>query len=389
MAHSHINQPWYKNSDLVAGGLLFIAAILSLIVANVPLGATVASALNRAVTLPLSGAHVSIGHIINDGLMVLFFLLVGLEIKAARLSGALKDTRQVLLPAFAAIGGMAVPALIYVAFNWGQPIALRGWAIPSATDIAFSLGVLSLVASRVPVGLKIFLTTLAVLDDLGAIIIIGLFYTADLDLNMLAVAAACIATLFVMNRLKIARLTPYLLIGTILWYGVLKSGVHATLAGVITALFIPSVSRDARESAMHRLEHTIKPWVTYLILPLFAFANAGVSLAGVTSSVVLSSVTLGIAVALTVGKTIGVLTATWACTQLKIAPLPAGATWSQVAGIALLCGIGFTMSLFIGTLAFENESATYMTQVKFGVLSGSVISGLLGLIVLAMGRKKP
>jgi len=358
-------------------------AALALIVANSPLGPSYFAAL---------GAHVlglSVLHWVNDALMAVFFLLVGLEIKREMLDGQLATWPRRALPGIAALGGMIAPALIYVLSNAGSPETLRGWAIPAATDIAFALGVLSLLGPRVPASLKVFLTALAVLDDLGAVIIIALFYTADLSLLMLGLAAITLALLIFFNCAGVERLWPYLLFGAALWFLVLKSGVHATLAGVALALTIPlRVSPGRSEypaSPLHVLEHAIQPWVAFLIVPVFGFANAGVSFEGISASELLNPVPLGIMLGLFLGKQLGVFAFAWAVIRCDLADLPANATWPQLYGVAILCGIGFTMSLFIGMLAFP-ASVTLQDVTKIGVLAGSIASALIGAAMLAWAR---
>jgi NhaA family Na+:H+ antiporter len=318
---------------------------------------------------------------INDGLMAVFFFLVGLEIKRELLEGRLSTWQQASLPAAAALGGMALPALVYVAVTFGDSVAMRGWAIPAATDIAFALGVLALLGSRVPVALKVFLLALAILDDLGAIIVIALFYTSELSLESLAVAGVGGAALLILNRSGVTRIAPYLLVGLVIWVCVLKSGVHATLAGVVVALAIPLRSADPSvQSPLRQLEHSLHPWVAFGIMPLFAFGNAGVNLTGLSIDALLSPVPLGIALGLFFGKQMGVLGFAWLGSRAGICRLPEGVTWLQVYGVALLAGVGFTMSLFIGTLAFSDPE--HAAAVRLGVLSGSLVSGLLGYLVL-------
>lgn len=324
---------------------------------------------------------------VNDLWMAVFFFLVGLEIKREWKQGELADRRQAMLPMVAALGGMAAPALIYAALNWGQVAALRGWAIPTATDIAFALGVLSLLGRRVPVSLKVFLTAVAIIDDLGAIVVIAFFYTDQLSVPMLAGAAAGIGMLAALRAARVERVDAYVLVGLLIWLFVLKSGVHATLAGVVTALAIPTHGRGGRRPALE-LEHGLHPWVAFGILPCFAFVNAGVSLRDVSPSTLADPVTLGIVLGLVVGKAVGVFGSVWLMVQLGAAQRPAGASWAQLAGVALLCGIGFTMSLFIGMLAFEGQDAAYEARVKLGVLCGSLVAGLAGALVLrAAGRR--
>ena len=325
---------------------------------------------------------------INDGLMALFFLLVGLEIKREVAEGALSQLSQVALPVMGALGGMIVPAAIYVAIAWSDPTALRGWAIPTATDIAFSLGVLAALGSRVPLALKVFLTTLAIVDDLGAIVVIAIFYTSDLSPVALGLAAVFIAGLAILNFVGVRRLLPYLLLGALLWVSVLKSGVHATLAGVVLALFIPLKSAGEPDGARPaiRLEHVIKPWSAWLIMPAFAFANAGLPLGGLSLASLVAPLPLGIMAGLFVGKQVGIMLGAGVLIALGVAQLPRGATWRSLYGVSILGGIGFTMSLFIGTLAFPDD-AMREAQVRLGVLAGSILSALAGWLVLRSQRK--
>jgi len=324
---------------------------------------------------------------INDLWMAIFFLLVGLEIKREWLAGELSSRRQALLPAVAAIGGMVVPALIYAAFNHGDEKALRGWAIPSATDIAFALGIVLLLGKRVPSSLRVFLTAVAVIDDLGAILLIAVFYTHGVSLPMLGAAGLGILVLIALNRARVARVDVYVVVGLAIWVCVLKSGVHATLAGVITALAIPLRSADGG-SPLQRLEHALHPWVSFLVLPMFAFANAGVSLEGVSFETLVEGVPLGIALGLVVGKALGIYGSGWLLFRRGTAELPAGASRRQFFGICTLCGIGFTMSLFIGGLAFEGFDDDYATRLRLGVLGGSLIAGTLGTALLLSERTK-
>jgi NhaA family Na+:H+ antiporter len=321
---------------------------------------------------------------INDLLMAIFFLLVGLEIKREVVMGELSDSAKVALSGIAAIGGMVVPAAIYAWINWNDPVGIRGWAIPSATDIAFALGVLSLFGPRVPLGLKVFLMTLAVLDDFGAIVIIALFYTSSLSVTALSGAGAALLALVALNRLRVMRIAPYILVGTVLWICVLKSGVHATLAGVVTALCIPAKDPKHPEHApLKVLEHALHPWVAFGIVPLFAFANAGVNLAGISLQDLLQPIPLGIALGLVVGKQLGVLTFSWLAVKAGIARLPKGVEFKHVYGASILCGIGFTMSLFIGSLAFENNATgEVIVSYRLGILAGTLVSALAGYLVL-------
>ena len=362
------------------GGLVLMAsAALALIVANSPLADAYFSALKTYL------GPLSVLHWINDALMAVFFLLVGLEIKRELLDGRLRTWPDRILPGVAALGGMLLPALVYALVNRHSPETLRGWAIPAATDIAFALGVLALLGPRVPISLKVFLTALAIIDDLGAVIIIALFYTADLSLPMLGGAAVTLAVLYGLNKAGVSRLSPYLALGLILWGFVLLSGVHATIAGVLLALTIPlrlSVGKpDDPTSPLHILEHALHPWSAFLVLPIFGFANAGVSLAGFSPHMLLDPVTLGVALGLFLGKQLGVFGFVLAVVRLGWAQRPAGAGWLQIYGIALLCGVGFTMSLFIGLLAFANRPELE-AETKVGVLVGSLVCMTAGALVL-------
>ncbi len=371
--------------ESAAGILLAIAAVAALALANSPLAFLYDAFLDTPVEVRVAALHVAKPLLlwINDGLMAVFFFLVGLEIKREVLEGDLSEPRQIVLPAVAAAGGMAVPAAIYAAINAGNPVALAGWAIPAATDIAFALGVLSLLGNRVPAGLKVFLLTLAILDDLGAIVIIALFYAHNLAPVSLGIAAVALLALGALNRSGVARLAPYLFVGLVLWVSVLKSGVHATLAGVALAMFIPLRTRDsATHSPLRRLEHDLHAPVAFTILPLFAFANAGVPLAGVGIGTLAEPVPLGIAAGLLAGKPVGVLLASWLAVRLGLARLPEGVGWRAMLGASVLCGVGFTMSLFIAALAFEGASGEYVVQTRLGVLVGSLASAILGLAIL-------
>jgi NhaA family Na+:H+ antiporter len=368
-----------------AGGMLLAgAALLAMVCANSPLEGLYAGFLDTPVEVRVGAFDIAKPLLlwINDGLMAVFFFLVGLELKREVLEGELSSPSQVLLPALAAAGGMAFPAAIYAAINWSDPVTLHGWAIPAATDIAFALGVLSLLGERVPVGLKVFLLTLAILDDVGAIVIIALFYTADLSGMSLGMAGVALAGLLALNRLGVKRAAPYLLVGLVLWASVLKSGVHATLAGVALALFIP-------RKAARMLEHDLHPAVAYAILPLFAFANAGIALAGVSFASFLAPVPLGIAAGLVAGKTIGVFTVSFLAIRLGWAKMPEGANWGALLGLALLCGIGFTMSLFIAGLAFDGTGGEYALQTRLGILAGSLVAALGGYALLRASLPAP
>lgn len=380
--------------EAASGILLVVAALLAMLLANSPGRGAYDTWLKIPVVIQFGSFHIAKPLLlwINDGLMAAFFFLVGLELKREVLTGHLRKPAQAILPGVAAIGGMAVPAFIYVAMNWGDPVALQGWAIPTATDIAFAMGVLALLGKRVPPALTAFLLTLAVIDDLGAIIIIALFYSADLAPISLGWAAAAIVVLLLLNRSGVTRFAPYLLAGIVLWVSVLKSGVHATLAGVVFALFIPlSNPRDPEKSPLQALEHDLRPWVAFGILPLFAFANAGVSLEGVALSDAFSNVPAGIALGLFLGKQLGVFAFTWLAVRSGFAQLPEGANWLMVYGAALLCGIGFTMSLFIASLAFEQTGLSNVLGDRLGILMGSVCSAAIGYVVLrrALSRKPP
>ena len=366
--------------DAAGGILLMVSAALALLVANSPLAPVYGAVLDAplAVTIGGSGLEKPLLLWINDGLMAVFFFLIGLELKREILEGKLKNPRDVVLPGMAAVGGMAFPALVFLFFNFGDPAA-KGWAIPAATDIAFALGVLALVGSRVPPSLKVFLLTLAILDDLGAIIVIALFYTAELKVGYLGLALLPLAGLLWLNFKQAHRIAPAVMLGVILWFFVLKSGVHATLAGVVTAFCIPLKDHWGK-SPLHALENGLAPYVLYLIVPIFAFANAGVVLAGLSVADLLAPLPLGIALGLILGKQVGVFGVTWLVVRSGRARLPHGATWMQIYGIACLAGIGFTMSLFIGSLSFTDLAV--MNQVRLGVLSGSAVSALVGFAVL-------
>ncbi|TIP15277.1 Na+/H+ antiporter NhaA, partial [Mesorhizobium sp.] len=374
----------FLDGEAAGGIILMAAAALALIVANSPFAEIYFAALH-AYLGPLS-----VSHWVNDGLMAVFFLLVGLEIKREMLDGQLSTWPRRVLPGIAAAGGMVFPALVYVLVNRDNQAALPGWAIPTATDIAFALGVLSLLGSRVPASLKVFLTALAIIDDLGAVIIIALFYTSGLSLAYLGAAFAVIAVLIVLNRMRVMNLLPYLVLGAALWVLVLKSGVHATLAGVALALTIPlgrspGIGHDVEHSPLHRLEHGLHKLVPFIVIPIFGFANAGVSLGGLSVAALVEPLTLGVAAGLVVGKLVGVFGASVLAIRLGLADLPANAGWLHMIGISLLCGIGFTMSLFIGLLAFANDAAL-QDAVKVGILAGSIVSALLGISVLLVAQ---
>ena len=380
----------FIDSEAASAMPLLGAAIAALVLANSPLADAVDGLLR--IRFGLSWGPLDLNKPlllwINDGLMALFFLLVGLEIKREVVEGALSQPSQIALPVVGALGGMVAPAAVYVAVTWSDPTAMRGWAIPAATDIAFSLGVLAALGSRVPLALKVFLTTLAIVDDLGAIVVIAIFYTSDLSPVALGLAAVFIVGLAILNFVGVRRLLPYLLLGALLWVSVLKSGVHATLAGVVLALFIPLKSAGEADEARPaiRLEHVIKPWSAWLIMPVFAFANAGLPLADLSLASLVAPLPLGIAAGLFIGKQVGVMLAAGLLIVLGVAALPPGATWRGLYGVAILSGIGFTMSLFIGTLAFPDDAARE-AQVRLGVLAGSILSALVGWAVLRSQRK--
>jgi Na+:H+ antiporter, NhaA family len=379
----------FIHSQSVGGVVLAVAALMALVISNSPWREGYERFLQIPGELRLGANWLVLSKPVlvwvNDLWMAVFFFLVGLEIKRELLVGELKSPAQALLPAGAALGGMVVPALIYTTINWGNPVALRGWGIPMATDIAFALGILALIGSRVPASLKLFMTAVAIIDDLGAIVVIALFYTDDLSPIMLLGAAAGGLALLGLNRLRVMAVGPYVVVGLVIWVFVLKSGIHATLAGVITAVAIPLSDRKGG-SPLNKAEHALQPWVAYLILPMFAFANAGVSLHGVTLGTLMQTVPLGIGAGLVVGKALGVFGASWLLIRFAGARLPMHCSWGQFFGVCVLCGVGFTMSLFIGTLAFEGAHPMYEAQVKLGVLMGSLISGLVGTALLLMRR---
>ena len=375
----------FMHSQSLGGFVLALAAVLALVISNSPWSELYNQFLQWPGELRVGHDALvlskSLLHWVNDLWMAVFFFLVGLEIKRELLEGELASAHQAMLPAGAALGGMLVPAFIYVVINWGDATAVKGWAIPAATDIAFALSILVLLGSRVPASLKIFLTAVAIIDDLGAILIIAFFYTDNLSLTALLGAGLGVLVLVGLNRLKVMAIAPYVVVGLVVWLFVYTSGIHATLAGVATALTIPLA--DGRGgSPLKRAEHALHPWVAFAVLPMFAFANAGVSLQGVTLATLLQAIPLGIACGLLVGKAIGVFGASWLLVRFAGASLPTGANWWQLFGVCLLCGVGFTMSLFIGALAFEGQGADYATQVKLGVLCGSILSGVAGTLVL-------
>jgi NhaA family Na+:H+ antiporter len=365
-----------------AGGIfLIVAAALALVIANSPFAASYFGTLQTNLNLSFGDFVLDKALIlwINDGLMAIFFFLIGLEVKREVIDGQLSSWNQASLPLAAAIGGMAIPALIYVGFNLNSPESIGGWAIPAATDIAFALGILSLLGPRVPVAMKALLLAIAVIDDIGAILVIALFYSGEIKLDMLAGAGAMLALMFVIGRLRIGSAIPYVLLTVIMWVFVLKSGVHATLAGVTAAMMVPTVARDGSYFA-ERLEHEMHPWVAFVIIPIFGFANAGVSLSGITPADLLAPLPLGIALGLLIGKQLGIVGFAWLAVKMGLAKLPEGVSWAKVHGLSLLAGIGFTMSLFIGNLAFTDPAQ--IDAVKIGVLSGSLIAAIAGFLLL-------
>ena len=369
-----------------AGGILLIlSAALAILCANTPLLPYYELLLSTPVEIRIGGLEVAKPLLlwINDGLMAVFFFLVGLELKRELLEGELSDKRNIILPGVGAIGGMLVPALLYLYFNHDDPVAAKGWAIPAATDIAFALGILTLLGSRVPTSLKIFLTSLAIFDDIGAILIIAFFYTSKISTSALVVVALCLPVLFYFNWRGVVSKSPYILIGVIMWVATLKSGVHATLAGVVLAMFIPlHDNNEGGVSPLKSLEHDLHSVVAFFVLPVFAFANAGINLSGVSAEQLLHDVPVGIAIGLIVGKQVGVFGFCWLFIKLKLTQLPAGMNWLSLYGTAALCGIGFTMSLFIGSLAFEETGVNLLFDERLGIIVGSLISGAVGYVIL-------
>jgi len=382
----------FIKKDSSSGILLILVTILALILQNSAFSSLYTGFLHTPVEIRFGALHIAKPLLlwVNDGLMAIFFFLIGLEVKREVMEGHLSSLSQVTLPGIAALGGMIVPALVFVAFNKGAEFAMNGWAIPTATDIAFALGILSLLGNRVPVSLKIFLMALAIIDDLGAIVIIAIFYTSELSTVSIMVATASLAVLFVMNRLKVARQAAYILVGIVLWVSVLKSGVHATLAGVALAFMIPLHSKDENGksfSMAHNMEHGLHYWVAFLILPLFAFVNAGVDLRGISLEEMAGPVPLGIMAGLFIGKQLGVFGFSWIAIKLGIASLPKEATWKTLYGVAVLTGIGFTMSLFVDTLAY-NDTKMFHYADKLAILLGSFLSGIVGYMILRVVTKK-
>lgn len=374
-----------------AGGTVLVgAAVAALIVANSSLSGFYSSFLALPVEIRIGTFEIAKPLLlwINDGLMAVFFLLIGLELKRELLEGQLSDRSQIILPAFGALGGMLIPALIYLWINRGDPVAVQGWAIPAATDIAFALAIIALLGKRVPLSLRIFLVSVAIFDDIGAIAIIALFYTSELSLFALPFALACIPVLIYLNRKGVLEIAPYLLVGVVMWAAVLKSGVHATLAGVLLAFFIPIRDSEKERSPLHELEHDLHTAVAFGILPIFAFANAGISLTGVSWENLMHPVPLGILAGLFFGKQIGVFAFCWLSVRLGIARLPTDLSWFHLYGTALLCGVGFTMSLFIGSLAFEATGVNLLFNERLGIITGSLLSGACGYLVLRFAKPR-
>ncbi len=377
----------FLKRDSASGMLLMAAALLALIAANSPFDYIYRQLISLQLTVSVEDFEISKPILlwINDGLMALFFLLVGLELKREVLAGDLNSPQKIMLPAFAAVGGMLIPALLYVSVNWGNATALQGWAIPTATDIAFALGILLLLGDRVPAALKVFLVSLAIFDDLGAIVIIALFYTENLSIAALSISACGLTILFAMNRSGVVNNAAYLIVGIVIWVATLKSGVHATLAGVAIALFIPMSGRDVdghEKHPLHDLEHDLHTPVNNFILPIFAFANAGLSFSGLSFSSLIAPIPLGIILGLFVGKQLGVMSMVWLAIKLKLGKMPDNVNWRHIYGIAVLCGVGFTMSLFIGTLAFEQSGLVNAATDRLGILVGSLLSGIWAYVWL-------
>ena len=387
----NISKPfkWFFQLEAASGLILLIAAIIALIVSNSNFSDLYFSTLNQYLFIGINefGLKLSVHHWINDLLMAVFFFFVTLEIKREFIQGELSNIKKAMLPIIAAIGGMVIPALFYVVINYGNLETLQGWAIPSATDIAFSLGILSLLGSRVPISLKIFLTALAIIDDLGAILIIAFFYSGDLSISYLSLILISYTFLLILNKLGIKKFIPYLLVGIFMWFFTYKSGIHATIAGVLLASTIPHRIKDRDFSLLIKIEHAISPYVAFIIMPLFAFANAGVSLIGLSLSSLMMPVPLGIVLGLFVGKQLGVMSFSFFAVKFGIAQMPDNSNWLSLYGVSILTGIGFTMSLFVGNLAFI-ESTQYIDGVKIGVLAGSLLSTIFGYFTLSIAIKK-
>ncbi len=381
--------------ESTGGILLFCSAVLAIVISNSFLEPYYKLFISTPVEIRIGPLEIAKPLLlwINDGLMAIFFFLVGLELKRELLEGELSEKRKIILPGIGAVGGMVIPALIYLFFNADDPVAVKGWAIPSATDIAFALGVLTLLNSRVPSSMKIFLTSLAIFDDIGAILIIAFFYTSKISLLALGVVFLCLLILFFMNKRNIISNSPYILIGTIMWAATLKSGIHATLAGVLLAMFIPMRSKkDPDHSPLNSLENDLHSIVAFFVLPVFAFANAGINFSGVTANQIFHGVPVGIVLGLFLGKQIGIFGFCWLFIKCNLARLPDNMNWLSLYGISALCGIGFTMSLFIGSLAFEETGVNLLFDERLGIILGSLLSGLLGFLVLRVSlgnRERP
>lgn len=391
MAENKLLQQWkqFIQTDASSGIILVLAALLALIMANSFFSESYSAFLAFPVSITLGAFEISKPLVlwINDGLMALFFFVVGLEIKRELFYGQLSQPDQIVLPFLAAIAGIMFPALIYVAFNYQDAIAMNGWAIPSATDIAFALGIFILFGKHLPPSLKLFLLSVAIIDDIGAVIIIAVFFSDQVATNSLVIASIGLAILFVFNRMQLTNKAPFILVSVVIWAAVLKSGVHATLAGFAVAWFIP-IARDKTKSMSYQIEHGLHPWIAFFILPVFAFANAGVGLMDATIDELFTPVSIGIIAGLFVGKQLGIFITCFVAIKLKLCKLPKDATWTQLYGVCLLCGVGFTMSLFIGSLAFEQQGLAYQTQVKVGVLVGSLMSATLGAYLLVKSSNK-
>ena len=380
---------WFFKLEAASGLILLIAAIIALVISNSSFSNLYFDTLNQYLFVGINdfGLKLSVHHWINDLLMAIFFFFVTLEIKREFIQGELSNLKKALLPIIGAIGGMVVPALVYVFINFGNTETLNGWAIPSATDIAFSLGILSLLGSRVPISLKIFLTALAIIDDLGAILIIAFFYSGDLSISYLSLILISYILLLILNKFGVKKFMPYLIIGAFMWFFTYKSGIHATIAGVLLASTIPHRIKDKDFSLLIKLEHAISPYVAFMIMPIFAFANAGVSLEGLSLMSLLEPVPLGILLGLFVGKQIGVMLISFIAVRLGVAQMPDKSSWLSLYGVSILTGVGFTMSLFVGNLAFV-ENIQYIDGVKIGVLSGSLLSTVFGYFILLYASKK-
>ena len=380
---------WFFQLEAASGLVLLIAAIIALVISNSNLSELYFSTLEQYLFIGANnfGLKLSVHHWINDLLMAVFFFFVTLEIKREFIQGELSNLKKALLPIIGAVGGMVIPALVYVSINLGNSETLNGWAIPSATDIAFSLGILSLLGSRVPISLKIFLTALAIIDDLGAILIIAFFYSGDLSISYLSLILISYILLLILNKFGIKKFIPYLIIGSFMWFFTYKSGIHATIAGVLLASTIPHRAKEKDFSLLIKLEHAISPYVAFIIMPIFAFANAGVNLTGLSFSSLLAPVPLGILLGLFVGKQVGVMVISYLAVKLGAAQMPDKSNWLSLYGVSILTGIGFTMSLFVGNLAFV-ENTQYMDGVKIGVLSGSLLSTIFGYFILLYASKK-